>query len=59
MVKQVHTHNSGEVTNAKIAADLLVLGLYILDILFRQITTFIEVYVVFVFWASDPLIERF
>ena len=30
-----------------------------LDILFCQITTFINVRVVIVFWASDPLINGF
>ena len=30
-----------------------------LDILFRQITTFIKVCVAFVFWNQDPLIDRF
>ena len=28
-----------------------------LDILFRQITTFIKVCVVFVFWAPDPFLD--
>ena len=32
---------------------------YTLDILFRQITTFIKVRVAFRFWSADPLIERF
>ena len=31
----------------------------ILDIYFFQITTFIKVCVAFVFWASDPIVDRF
>ena len=31
----------------------------ILDILFRQITTFIKVSAAFIVWAQDHIIERF